>query len=130
MTTVCLPFFAIISSHHVPRDFFSFDLINQIVQSKTIELQFSDGTSVKAKNAFLNMLPFDLPAIRGLEPWSAALDRYADPGLATKIVLGWNDKTKAPPAMLKITPCVNSEGKGCERLIFSGDNKDGWMSKC
>lgn len=97
-------------------------------QTKSIELSFSDGTSVTAKNVYLTMLPFDLPTVDGLEPWSEALDKYADPGLATKIVLGWNDKASAPPARLGATPCVSSNG--CERFIFSGNNndpEDPWM---
>ena len=96
--------------------------------TKSVELKFQDGTSVNAKVAFLNMLPYDLPAISGMAPWSKALDKYTSPDLATKIVLGWNDESQAPAKMFGVRSCIDPDG--CQRMIFSGNNddpNDPWM---
>ncbi len=38
-----------------------------------LTLKFSDGSSVRARNALLTMLPFDLPQIGGFEPWEETI---------------------------------------------------------
>lgn len=105
----------------------SFDAaqLSQVPEQQTISVEFSDGsTPVTTKAAFLNMLPFDMPVLDGMEPWSEPTNEYSHPSLATKVVMGWNDKLKAPPHMLGSKSCVG--GGVCQRFIFSGDNMEDW----
>lgn len=99
----------------------------QVPADGTITLGFTDGGSVTAKSVFLNMLPFDMPMVKGLDAWEKQLQETLNPGLATKVVMGWNDESKAPAAVFGVTPCVATKGLACERFIFAGDNNDGWV---
>jgi hypothetical protein len=88
--------------------------------------RFSDGSSASSKAVYMGMLPYDLPGIKGFEAWQVPLATATSPIQATKIVLGWNNASKALPAMLKMQPCVPGP---CQRLILDGDHEKGWVTR-
>jgi len=90
-----------------------------------LTLKFSDGSSVRAKSAFLTMLPFDLPRIGGFEPWEETIQETLSPAMAVKLVMGWADPADAPPAKLGLKSCA---GDGtCQRAILDGPADEGWL---
>jgi hypothetical protein len=90
-----------------------------------LTLKFSDGSSVRARNALLTMLPFDLPQIGGFEPWEKKIQETLSPYMAVKLVMGWTNPEDAPPARLGLKSCA---GDGtCQRAILDGPASDGWM---
>lgn len=90
-----------------------------------LTLKFSDGSSIRARNALLTMLPFDLPQIGGFEPWEKELQETLSPSMAVKLVMGWTNPEDAPPARLGLKSCA---GDGtCQRAILDGPASDGWM---
>lgn len=95
-----------------------------VPDSQTIVNTFDDGSSVTSRATYMTMLPYDLAATEGMQPWEETLKKTLRPALASKIVLGWKDKAKAPPAILNTTSCVQGE---CQRYIFDGDSNTGWM---
>jgi len=94
-------------------------------QTGVLTLKFSDGSSVRAKSAFLTMLPFDLPRIGGFEPWEETIQETMSPSMAVKLVMGWDDPADAPPAKLGLKSCA---GDGtCQRAILDGPADEGWL---
>ena len=90
-----------------------------------LTLKFSDGSSVRTRNALLTMLPFDLPRIGGFEPWEETMNATLTPSLAVKLVMGWENPADAPPAKLNLKSCA---GDGtCQRAILDGPAEDGWL---
>lgn len=89
----------------------------------TVNLGFADGSTIRAKSAYLTMLPYDLPQVQGFAPWNATIGTYMSPGQAVKLVLGWADAADAPPAMLNLTSCIEEK---CNRLILDGPAEDDW----
>ena len=93
--------------------------------TEVLTLKFSDGSSIRAKNAFLTMLPFDLPRIGGFEPWEKKIEESLSPSMAVKLVMGWENPEDAPPARLGLKSCA---GDGtCQRVIMDGPSSEGWM---
>jgi hypothetical protein len=93
--------------------------------TEVLTLKFSDGSSIRAKNAFLTMLPFDLPRIGGFEPWEKTIEESLSPSMAVKLVMGWENPEDAPPARLGLKSCA---GDGtCQRVIMDGPASEGWM---
>jgi hypothetical protein len=90
-----------------------------------LTLKFSDGSSLRARNALLTMLPFDLPQIGGFEPWEEKIQETLSPSMAVKLVMGWTNPEDAPPARLGLKSCA---GDGtCQRAILDGPASEGWM---
>lgn len=90
-----------------------------------IAAKFADGSVATGRSVFLNVLPFDLPQIKGLDAWSGPARDAWRPTILVKVVMGWNDKEKAPAAVFDMTPCVPGP---CERLILDS-NRDGWNTR-
>ena len=98
---------------------------NSINSAGALTLKFSDGSSVKAKNAFLTLLPYDLPRIGGFEPWEETLQNNMSPSMAVKLVMGWEDAAEAPAARLGLKSCA---GDGtCQRVILDGPADENWL---
>lgn len=93
--------------------------------TNVLTLKFSDGSSVRARNALLTMLPFDLPRIGGFEPWEKTIEETLSPSMAVKLVMGWENAEDAPPARLGLKSCA---GDGtCQRAILDGPASEGWL---
>jgi len=92
--------------------------------SQIVTAKFQDGSEVTAKAVYMTMLPGDMPMVEGLEAWEESLAGAMDEGTASKLVLGWNDASKAPAALLNASSCVQNP---CQRLILDGVHSDGWM---
>lgn len=99
--------------------------VAQVPEPETVILGFGDGSSVRAKSAYLTMLPFDLPQVDGFQPWRGELLNVTTPGQAVKLVLGWENPNEAPAAVLNFSPCVSEQG--CQRMILDGPANENWM---
>ena len=115
-----------VSSIDVNAPMEGFDTVASATDSTDVlTLKFSDGSSIRSKNAFLTMLPFDLPRIGGFEPWEKTIEDSLSPAMAVKLVMGWDNEEDAPPARLGLKSCA---GDGtCQRAIMDGPASEGWM---
>ena len=88
--------------------------------SSLVTLRFEDGSVVRAKAAYLTMLPADLVQVKGLEAWRSYYEQAFLPFGATKMFMAWEDGM--PDAIRRSTR------DGATRLVLDGD-RPGWLAR-